>query len=162
MGFCLPRKESDMSNVQKKFVLPILGICLSILGVFLTVSAFSDNGVSDSKNPSILTGEWRQTNSNGDGWMSASISADSIQVTLNGRDSSFIYWMGSFDGTHKPSGKFKTTSIPDADARYTMEKSLMASSDPEKIFTYDNGEISFEFTAMGRTKIVYLTKTSSK
>lgn len=38
------------------------------------------------------------------------------------------------------------------------ENALMASSDPTKTFTYTDGEISYEVTALGTTVTVVLAK----
>lgn len=138
---------------------------LAILGTAVSISTLAACGgshyASDNKNPSSLIGEWHQTNSNPDGWMTASISANSIQVDLRGRDSKSIFWMGSFDTNRKPVGKFKIVSIPDPDARYTMKKSLMASNEPKKTFTYNNGDLSFEFSMAGTSKTIHLSKTNA-
>lgn len=135
---------------------------LAILGVAASISTLTACGGShyaSNKNPSSLIGEWHQTNSNSDGWMTASISAGSIQVDLRGRDSRSIFWMGSFDTDRKPVGKFKVVSIPDPDARYIMKKSLMASNELKKTFVYNNGDLSFEFSMAGTSKTIHLSKT---
>lgn len=138
-----------------------LALLALIVSVFTLAACGTSHDASSNKNPTTMIGEWRQVNSDETGWMSASISDGSIQVDLRGRDSSSIFWMGSFETSHKPTGKFKIVSIPDADARYTMDGSLMASDEKQKTFSYDHGVLSFEFSALGSTATVHMTKTKS-
>lgn len=140
----------------------ILALLAAVVSIFALASCVHTHGASGNKNPTTLVGEWRQITSNPNGWFTASISGESIQVDLHGRDSSSIFWMGSFDTSHQPTGKFEVVSLPDPDARYTMDHSLMASNESKKTFTYDNGEISFEFSALGSSTIVHMHKTSKK
>lgn len=139
----------------------ILALLAAIVSISFLASCVHAHGASSNKNPTTLVGEWHQVDSNPDGWFTASISGESIQVDLHGRDSRSIFWMGSFDTSHRPTGKFKVVSIPDPDARYTMKHSLMASNESKKTFTYDNGEISFEFSALGSSTIVHMRQTKA-
>lgn len=135
-----------------------LAILAASASISMLAACGSSHDASDSKNPTSLIGEWHQVNKNPDGYMTASIDAGSIQVDLHGRDSRSIFWMGSFEGDRQPTGKFTVVSIPDPDARYTMKHSLMASDEPTKTFTYDNGDLSYEFSMAGTSTIVHLTK----
>lgn len=139
-----------------KYLAPLVAI-LAIFGL----AACGSQGASASKNPTSLIGDWHQVGANKDGWFTASISGESIQVNLEGRDSSSIFWMGSFDSSHAAVGKFKVVSIPDADARNTMRYSLMASTAKTTTFTYDHGLISFKFSALGSSTIIHLQQTKS-
>jgi hypothetical protein len=139
--------------------LATLGVAaVSISMVAACVGSGADNDETTDENPTTLIGEWHQVNKNPDGYMTATIDVGSIQVDLHGRDSRSIFWMGSFEGDHEPAGKFTVTSIPDPDARYTMKHSLMASNESKKTFTYDNGDLSYEFSMAGTSTIVHLTK----
>lgn len=137
-----------------KYLAPLVAI-LAIFGL----AACGSQGATASKNPTSLIGDWRQVGANKDGWFTASITGESIQVNLEGRDSGSIFWMGSFDSSHAAVGKFKVVSIPDADARNTMRYSLMASSEKTTTFTYDHGLISFKFSALGSSAIIHLQQT---
>lgn len=139
----------------------ILALLAVVVSIFTLASCVHTHGASSNKNPASLVGEWHQSNSNPNGWFTASISGESIQVTMRGRDSSTIYWMGSFDTSHRPTNKFKVVSLPDPDARYTMKKSLMASTDSQKTFTYKNGDLSFEYSALGSSTTVHMHKTKT-
>jgi hypothetical protein len=106
-----------------------------------------------------MVGEWRQTNANSDGWMTASISGNSIRVNLRGRDSNSIFWVGSFDTSRRPHGTFKVVSLGDQSA---MKWALMASSEKQKTFSYDNGVLSFGFSALGSSTTIHMTKSKNK
>lgn len=138
----------------------VLALLAAVVSIFFLASCVHTHGVSN-KNPVTLVGEWHQTNSNPHGWFTASISGESIQVDLHGRDSRSIFWMGSFDTSHRPTGKFKVVSIPDPDARSTMHHSLMMSNESKMTFTYNNGDLSFKFSAFGTSTIAHMSKTST-
>jgi hypothetical protein len=132
---------------------------LAILGAAVSISMLAACGGShDNKNPSSLIGEWHQVNKNPDGYMTASIDGDSIQVNLRGRDSSAIFWLGTFAGTHRPVGKFKVVSLRDQDA---TKYNIASSPDKTKTFTYKNGDLSFDFSTLGSTTTVHLHKTNT-
>lgn len=119
---------------------------------------------SDSKAPKSFVGDWYQTNSSDDGvYMTASVSAnDSIQITMKTRDSSAVYWMGSFQvSDKKTSDSFKLESKADPDAQKWMDDSIFGSQDDSKVFTYKNGDLSYEFTMVGVTKTIHLAKAEA-
>jgi len=153
------------SHVKRASITPsVIRLCLALLGVILSLIALltacgSEHAATANQQPKSLIGDWRQVGHNPDGWFTASITGGSIQVNLEGRDSSSIYWMGSFDSSHPTVGKFKIVSIPDADARYTMKTSLMASEETTKPFTYDNGVISFKYSILGTSAVIQLKQT---
>jgi hypothetical protein len=137
----------------------VLALLALVVSIFTLAACGSSHGASSSdKNPATLVGEWSQVNASSDGWMMASISGDSIQVNLRGRDSSSIFWMGSFDTSRRPSGKFKVVSLGDQDA---MKWDITASTEQQKTFTYDSGVLSFEFSAMGSSTTVLMTKNKT-
>ena len=116
--------------------------------------------VVDKPKPVSLVGTWTQTEkSTGDILAEAEISnVGSIQINLRTRDSSSIYWMGSFDTSKDGSKPFELTSLADPDAQKVMAKSLFGSQDQSKEFAYKNGELSYKFTMLGTTTTVRLTK----
>lgn len=106
-----------------------------------------------------LTGEWEQSNKSSDtSYHAATITADAIQIYWinTEKETKALYWAGSF--------------TPPADASpYTWESvndteqtahALLASRDESKTFSYADGEISYEASAMGVTKTVRLQKIS--
>jgi hypothetical protein len=143
-------------RINNKFLAPLVAF-FAIFGL----AACGSQGASDNKAPTSLTGDWTQVGANKNGWFVASISGETIQVNLEGRDSSSIFWMGSFDTSRHTVGKYKVVSIPDPDARKVLDGSLMATTEATKTFTYDHGVISFEFSALGSSTIVHLKQTKT-
>jgi hypothetical protein len=145
--------------MRKNKFLVLLALLAVFVGAVTLASCGHSHGVSNSKNPTTMVGEWRQTNANSDGWMTASISGNSIRVNLRGRDSNSIFWVGSFDTSRRPHGTFKVVSIGDQRA---MKWALMASSEKRKTFSYDNGVLSFGFSALNSSTTIHMTKSKSK
>lgn len=136
----------------------------------VSISSFTGCGsnkaevTTDEKPPKIstLVGDWEQINVEGTGvQMRASVNSnDSIQIRMLTRDSSEVYWMGSFQVSDKnPDEAFAIESNADPDAQKWMRESLFGSQDSTKIFAYKNGEISYDFTMMGVTSTVRLVKS---
>jgi hypothetical protein len=136
----------------------VLALLAFIVSIFTLASCGSSHGASVSTKPVSLKGEWHQVNSNPSGWMTASISGDSIQVNLRGRDSSSIFWLGTFDTQKRSANKYKIVSLGDQDA---MKYKIAASNESQKTFTYDHGILSFEFSALGSSTTIHMTKTKS-
>lgn len=136
----------------------ILALLALVVSIFTLASCGSSHGASVSTQPVSLIGEWHQVNSNPSGWMTASISGESIQVNLRGRDSSSIFWLGTFDTHKRSTSKYKIVSLGDQDA---MKWQITASTESKKTFTYDHGVLSFEFSALGSSTTIHMTKTKS-
>ena len=112
--------------------------------------------------PADLTGSWKQSNSKStDAWQAATVSANTIEVNwvTDGGDTTALYWAGSYTPA-TDAGGFSWTSKADSAKN---DKSLMASTDPTKVFTYSAADktISYKVTAMGVTTTVKLTKTGN-
>lgn len=108
--------------------------------------------------PLDLTGEWKQTNSNSaDTFQAATITADRIEVDwVNEAESSTaIYWVGTFAPPTEAADSYSWESQADAAA---LENAILASQDPTKTFTYENGVLSYELTAMGVTMTVEMER----
>lgn len=103
-----------------------------------------------------LTGEWKQSNLNSeDSYQQATITADTITVewVTDGGDTRSLYWVGSFQAPAEADQPHTWTSEGDVEA---MQSALLASSEENKDFTYENGEISYEVSALGTTTTVRL------
>ncbi len=144
-----------MRTQKNKVVLAVLAL---IASVFMLAACGTSRGSSSGKNPSTMVGQWKQVHANSSGWMTASISGNSIQVNLQSPDSNSIFWLGTFDSNKKPRGKFKVISIGDQDA---MRWDITASSEAQKTFAYDNGVLSFEFSAMGSSTTIHMVKVKT-
>lgn len=139
---------------------PVIALCFALVAVALaSISGCGTSLAVDSKPRTVsLIGEWRQINPNSGGWMTASISGESVQVNLRGRGSSSVYWMGTFDTHPRKSNKFKVVSIGDPDAAKSM---IAADESKTKTFTYDHGVLSFKFSALGTSATIHMTKAKS-
>ncbi|QEQ93540.1 hypothetical protein SEA_GIRLPOWER_41 [Streptomyces phage GirlPower] len=117
-----------------------------------------------SKAPKSFVGDWYQTNGKDTGvYMTAAVSSnDTIQIHLKTRDSGGVYWMGSFQvSDKKTSDSFKLESKADPDAQKWMASSIFGSQDKSKSFKYEDGDLSYEFTMVGVTKTIHLSKAES-
>lgn len=79
-------------------------------------------------------------------------------VPQDGTPDSRLYWAGSFEAP-KAEGAFTWTSTNDH-SRTGAE--LLASSDDTKDFTYEDGKISYEVSALGESGTVTLEQTSNE
>ena len=128
----------------------MLCIALCALTVFTLVACGSKAGGTDKdegKQPPVLTGTWKQTNSESDdSYQEATITDSAIEVYWVADDTKALYWAGSF------------TAPTTADDTEKTSSALLASGDATKTFTYKDGTLSYEVTAMGVTKTVTMKK----
>ncbi|WP_455904033.1 hypothetical protein [Microbacterium sp.] len=112
--------------------------------------------VEEAPEPVDLAGEWKQTNSGAeDSFQSATIAGQTIEVFWNSPDQQAIYWAGTVEVPTDGSTSFTWDSVND---KTKTDNALMASSDDTKTFTYSDGELSYELTALGTTMTVRLAK----
>ncbi|QAY64837.1 hypothetical protein ET495_09840 [Xylanimonas allomyrinae] len=108
--------------------------------------------------PVDLSGEWKQTNSNADdSWQAATITDATIQINWvsdNG-DTKSLYWAGTFEVPADSADSFTVVSTNDHEQ---TDAAMLASSDDTKDFTYKDGEISYEVSALGTTTTVRLQR----
>ena len=113
---------------------------------------------SAESNIPVLTGEWKQTNSNSDtSYQAATITDNTIEVywvSDNGETKS-LYWAGTFTDPTTPMESFSWESANDHEK---TGNALLASSNDTKTFAYEDGVISYEVTAMGTTTTVKLER----
>lgn len=108
--------------------------------------------------PLDLTGEWKQTNSKSeDSYQAATISGDVIEINwVNEADSgTAIYWVGTYVAPTEDVTEYTWESANDTSK---TENALLASSDQTKTFTFKDGVLSYELTAMGVTMTVEMSK----
>ena len=105
-----------------------------------------------------LTGEWKQSTSDSETYHAATITADAIQIYWinTEKETKALYWAGSFTPPADAS-PYAWESVNDTEQ---TAHALLASNDESKTFTYADGEISYEASAMGVTKTVRLQKIS--
>lgn len=103
-----------------------------------------------------LTGTWHQKGSGLEGSiMTANITNGDIQINIARPDGSGIYWLGTFEGDQDAKGQFAITSLADQDA---MNYEVFASQDKSKLFSYQNGELTFPYSVHETSTIIHLTK----
>lgn len=116
------------------------------------------NNQESEVSPPDLTGEWTQVNSESeDSWQSATISDDSITVywVSDNGDTKSLYWAGTYTAPENADEPYTWESINDTTQ---TSSALLASSAESKEFTYQDGQISYEVTALGTTTTVKLEK----
>lgn len=108
--------------------------------------------------PPDLTGEWKQVNSNSDdAWQAATISGSEIIVNWvsdNG-DTKSLYWAGTFVAPTTADEPYSWDSQNDKEQTSTA---LLASGDDIKTFTYADGQLSYEASALGTTMTIRMEK----
>ena len=122
----------------------------------------NSNSVSVSEGQSAqipdLTGQWKQVNSKSDdSWQAAVIEGDVMEiywVSDNG-DTKSLYWAGSFVAPTTADEPYTFDSVND---KSKTDNALMASGDDTKTFTYENGQLSYEASALGTTSTIRLEK----
>lgn len=137
----------------------ILCIALCALTVFALAACDSKAGGTDKdegKQPPVLTGTWKQTNSESDdSYQEATITDSTIEVYWVADDTKALYWAGSFTAPTKADEPYTWDSANDTEK---TSSALLASGDATKTFTYKDGTLSYEVTAMGVTKTVTMKK----
>jgi hypothetical protein len=108
--------------------------------------------------PLDLSGDWKQINSaSPDSYQQATIDGDVITVDwVNEAESTTaIYWIGSFEAPTEATDSYSWTSAGDVAA---MESAILASQSETKDFSYEDGKLTYELTALGVTRIVEMEK----
>lgn len=115
---------------------------------------------SEVVEPVSLEGTWEQSNKNSeDSYQAATITGDMMEINwvMDGGDSRATYWVGTVQVPAGGSESFTWESTRDKAA---TDNALMASTSDTKEFSYENGEIIYEVTAMGTTVTVRLALAS--
>jgi predicted small secreted protein len=153
--------------MKKSILVPI------VIAAFVLTGCASGSGAAngDSSNgssataeeappaePLDLSGEWKQTNSNSaDSYQAATISGDVITINwVNDAEStSALYWVGTYEAPTEDTDTYTWTSAGDV---AQMDNAIMASQDDSKDFTYEDGKLMYELTALGVTMTVEMEK----
>lgn len=118
----------------------------------------NSQGSGEQKQPLDLTGTWKQSNPNSeDTWHEAVIDGDSITINWvsDGGDTKSLYWAGTYVAPAEATDSYSWSSANDTEQ---TGKALLASGDETKEFSYENGVLSYEASAMGTTTTVKLEK----
>ena len=114
---------------------------------------------AEQKKPLDLTGKWHATNSGDEAaaTMEAEIKDGTITIYLVNKkeDTKMLYWQGTVPTPDTTEDKYDFTSEADTEA---LSQSLLGSQDKTKDFKYENGVLSFDFTALGTTKTIKMER----
>lgn len=105
-----------------------------------------------------LTGEWEQAEkASEDSYQVATINGDEITVYWYDAttDTKSLYWAGTYAAPTEPGDTYAWTSENDTSK---TAGALLSSSDDTKEFSYENGRISYEVSALGTTTTVKLER----
>lgn len=111
----------------------------------------------EPEEPTDLTGTW-QSEENDGSYQEAVISEDRIEIdwVSDGGDTKSIYWIGTYEAPTEAVDEYSWTSERNIEETDTA---LFASTDDTKDFTYKDGVISYEASALGTTTTVELKKS---
>ena len=144
---------------MKKIIVMILSVILCF--GLVACGGGGDNGEqaeAEPAKPLDLTGDWEQTNKNSEtDYMEATISGETITINWVFEEDSTtaLYWAGTYAAPAESTEEYSWTSEND---RSQTDSALMASTSDTKEFTYQNGVLSFEASAMGVTTTVEMEK----
>lgn len=157
---------------KKKIVLTLLAALLVLTGIFVVANLVRDAsqaqqvevsapridviepvGVSVAPTttmwkPIDLTGQWSTDTANPK--MIAHVKDGTVLVNFVSDDATMIYWNGTL--ANPKQGESIITS-----QRIEIKKATLSGA-PSKEFTYHDEKLSFEFSAMGKTKVVVMTR----
>lgn len=125
----------------------------TIFALALAVSMLTACG-GKAEATSDLTGTWTSEKS-GDSYQEAVITDNYIEINWMSKDTKSLYWAGSYIAPESAVTEYSWTSENDTEK---TGSALLASGDDTKEFTYKDGVISYEASAMGTTKTITLTK----
>jgi hypothetical protein len=103
--------------------------------------------------PNSWFGTWQTVEGSVD--MVATVSKNKIDILWETEEGSAIYWSGTFPTVLGPSEGATVLSNANKEA---LEFSILASQDSEKLFTLEDGYLTYPFSALGMTKTVRLKK----
>ncbi len=105
-----------------------------------------------AESPADLTGVWKSEENEGS-YHEATITEDTMVINWVSPDINAVYWAGTYEAPGEESKEYSWESKNDHEK---TDASLMGSSDETKEFTYKDGVISYEVTALGVTKTMEL------
>lgn len=152
------------SKIMKKKIVTLL--TATTLALSISACGGNDNGAKESdtkttatteaKTPTDLTGTWRSKENDGS-YQEAIITENTIEINWvsDGGKTKSLYWAGTYTAPTESVDKYSWTSENDTEK---TDSALLASSDETKDFTYENGKISYQASALGTTTTMELTK----
>lgn len=146
--------------MRTKTLFSLALVAVLSFGLSGCASTSSTGTSSEPAAPFSLTGEWEQSNvgDGSDSVQAATIVDDAITIYWVTDGSHALYWAGTVEVPEVPGSSFTWESVND---KTQTEGALLASSSDTKKFTYENGTLSYEATALGVTWTVKLKQTSA-
>lgn len=153
-----------------KKITAILMVILMVGSLAACGNSQTDNGQSNNaqpnssaeqkkttKAPADLSGEWKQKNGDKDNYQIAKIANGTIEIYWHSEtdESDSLYWAGTYDAPTTADEPYTWDSKNDKEK---TNNALLASGDASKTFTYEDGEISYQASALGTTKTIRLEK----
>lgn len=132
--------------------------CGSSSGEQAATAPGTEEASQEPATPPDLTGQWEMVNKEGGedaAYQTATITDDTITIYWVTGDTKALYWAGTFTPPNTADEPYTWESANDTEQTSTA---LLASSDATKVFTYQDGQLSFEASAMGVTKTVRMEK----
>ena len=110
-----------------------------------------------AKAPADLSGEWKQKNGDKDSYQIAKITNDTIEIYWHSETEEIdsLYWSGTYVAPTIADEPYTWDSQNDTEK---TANALLASGDATKTFTYKDGEISYQASALGTTKTIRLER----
>ena len=105
-----------------------------------------------------LAGEWKQANSNSEtNYQAATIKDGAIEISWINEDddSRSLYWAGTYVAPEDAAEPYSWDSENDT---AKTDVAMLASTAPTKTFTYEDGVLSYEASALGTTKTIKLER----
>lgn len=141
----------------------IFAMLLTTMAALTITACGGDNSATKEEAPAqplVLTGEWKQVNSNSeDTYHIAVIQDDAIEINwvMEEDDTKALYWAGTFVAPETADEPYTWDSENDKEK---TDMALLASGDDTKTFTYENGQLSYDASMMGVTQTVKLEKVT--
>lgn len=140
--------------MKKRALIILLG---GALALSLCACGESDTTSQEPSSPPDLTGVWTQVGaSEGDSYQQAIISGDTITINWVDPESTALYWAGTFSAPTTTDEPYTWTSENDTSK---TGMALLAATSETKDFTYEDGKITYEVSALGTTTNVTLERT---
>lgn len=115
---------------------------------------YTNTGVNvPAPSPVTLDGKWEQTSGMNGVVMTATIADGKIQIDMAMSNVSGLYWAGTFDAN---SASITIVSKADTNA---LADDMLASEATSKTFTYKDGDLSYQFSILGMTSTVHLSRS---
>lgn len=136
----------------KKF---LIAVVVTIAFLFVTACGGPTQTSSSPEQGVSLSGHWTMADSSDPSFqIVGDVKNSSVTLTWKSDNVSALYWKGSFDATDVTDG---TVIVSQGDLQ-AMAGSILSSSSKTKEFTYDDDQLSFDFTVQGVTKTIHLEK----